>query len=112
MGINGSQISKMDRRIEVVEFTEVIGTLNEKSRSQVSIKEVWAELMFKSSSEDNQEKVYEINKRDYIIHYDPDIAAKDIQDLAVVDDGKVYYVIGYSEWGRQMFIQLNCEYRG
>ena len=109
-----SEISKMDHYVEVVKFTTVKGALNENSRTQTSVKNVWAAVRLKSSGEDIQEKIYSVDKRDYVIHYDDDIVAETIQDLAIIDGGLVYYVEGFnSEFaGRKMFILLNCEYRG
>ena len=113
MGVN-NQIGKMDHYVNVVKFTTVKGALNENKRTQESIKHVWAELQFTGSSEDVVEKVYSINKRNYVIHFDDDIVSEVIQDLAIIEDEKIYYVTGFnSEYkGRQMFIILNCEYRG
>jgi len=109
-----SEISKMDHYVQVVKFTTVKGVLNENSRTQTAVKSVWAALRLKSSGEDIAEKIYSIDKRDYVIHYDDDIVAEVIQDLAIIDDGLIYYVTGFnSEFaGRKMFILLNTEYRG
>ena len=109
-----SQIGLMDHYVEVVKFTTTKGALNENSRTQTSIKNVWAAVNFKSSGEDVEEKVYNINRRDYVIHFDADIASEVIQDLAIIDDGFTYYVTGFNSEikGRKMFILLNCEYRG
>lgn len=107
-------IGKLDRYVEIVNFTTVKSDINTQERTQVSVKKVWAQLMVKSSSEDFEQKVFDINKRDYVIHYDQDIAALNLQQLAVVEDSKIYYVTGANAdyGGRKMYMLLNCEYRG
>ena len=109
-----SEISKMDHYVQIVKFTNVKGALNENSRTQTSVKSVWASLRVKSITEDVEEKVFSVDRRDYVIHYDDDVVAETIQDLAIIDGGKTYYVNGYNDEfaGRKMFILLNCEYRG
>lgn len=113
MGLK-EQIGKLDRCVEIVEFTAVKDAFNSKTRTQTPIKKVWAQVVFKSSTEDFEEKVYSINKRDYVIHFDPDIAVKFLQDLAVIDDGVTYYVTGVNPdvAGRKMYMLLNCKYDG
>ena len=112
--VKGTKIGLMDRRVTIVEFTTVKGTINENTRTQQTVKDVWAQLKFKASNEAIDEKVYSINERDYIVHYDPVITAKLMQDLAVMDDGKLYYVTGANPdyGGRQKYILFNCLYRG
>jgi hypothetical protein len=104
----------MDRRVMLVEFVKTKSAINAVERAEQDVKEVWASVKFKSSSEDFEEKVYSINKRAYIIHYDPTITAKLVQDLAVKDEYKTYYVTGVdAEYGgRKKYIYLECEYRG
>ena len=108
------QIGKLDRYVEIVEFTETTNALNATTRVQNSIKNVWAQLKFRNSTEDFDDKVYSINQRDYIIHFDAAIATKLMQNLAVIDGGKTYYVTGVNPdiGGRNMYILLNCEYKG
>lgn len=113
MAVNET-IGKLDRYVEIVKFTVEEDEYNAGERTQVSVKNVWAKLSFKSSSEDFEEKVFDINKRDYIIFWDPAIVALNLQDLAVIEDDKTYYVTGANPdfGGRKMFVLLNCEYRG
>lgn len=108
------QIGKLDRFVDIVEFTTAKSAIGSKERTQQAVKSVWAQVDFKSSSEDFEEKVYSINRRNYIIHFDRTISAKLVQDLAVIDESKTYYVIGYDSnyGGREMYMMLSCEYRG
>lgn len=107
-------IGKLDRFVEIVNFTTVKSVINSNERTQVSVKNVWAQLLVKASSEDVDNKVFDINKRDYVLHYDEDITSLNVQQLAVVEDGKTYYVTGANTdyLGRKMYMLLNCEYRG
>lgn len=107
-------IGKLDRSVEIVKFTVTQDEYNASSRTQELVKRVWAKLNFKSSTEDFEEKVFSITNRDYLIHWDNDITDLNLQDLAVVEDGKTYYVTGANPdvGGRKMFVLLNCEYRG
>lgn len=107
------QIGKLDRYVEVVNFTAVKSVINSKERTQTSVKFVWAQLIVKSSTEEMDHKVTDINKRNYVLHYDEDIASLNLQQLAIVDDSKTYYVTGANPdfGGRKMYMQLNCESR-
>lgn len=108
-------IGKLDRFVDVVKFEVEADELNSSTkRVPVIFKKVWAKRIFKSSSEDFEERVFDINKRDYVIHYDEDIVNLNMQDLAIVDDGEMYYITGFDKdyKGRRMFVLLNCEYRG
>jgi len=109
--VNKRYIGKLDRYVEIVEYSTVKDAYNSNQRTEASIKNVWANVQFKSSTEDFDEKVYSINKPDYIIHFDSGIAAKNLQDLAVKDDGVTYYVTGATLdfGGRNRFILLNCK---
>lgn len=113
MAVNET-IGKLDRYVEVVNFTTVKSDINTNERTQVSVKFVWAQLSFKASSEDFEEKVFDINKRDYVVHFDEDITNLNIQQLAIIEDNKIYYVTGadVDYGGRKMYMKLNCEYRG
>jgi hypothetical protein len=113
MAVNET-LGKLDRYVEIVKFTVVKGEYNAPERTQVSVKNVWAKLNFKASTEDFEEKVFDVNKRDYVIHWDSDITTLNLQDLAVIEEGKTYYVTGANPdfGGRKMFVLLNCEYRG
>lgn len=109
--VKGTKIGQLDRYVAIVEFTKGKDAFNANTRAETPLKEVWAKLMFKGSSEDIEEKVYSINKRDYVIYYDPDIVVKQIQDLAVIDGDIKYYVKGVNldYGGRQKYVLLNCE---
>lgn len=113
MGVN-NQISNMQHYVSIVQFTNVKSAIGSKERTQVFVKDVWAALDFKGSSEDAEGKIFNINNRNYIIHQDPDITALNLQDLAVIENGSVYYVTGANTnyLGRNKYIMLNCEYRG
>lgn len=108
------QIGKLDRYVEIVNFTTIKSDINTKERTPVSVKNVWAQLLPKASSEDFNEKVFNVNKRDYVIHFDEDIIALNVQQLAVIEDNKTYYITGVDTdfGGRKMYVLLNCEYRG
>ena len=110
----GEILGKLDRYVQIVKFVTEQDEYNATSRVQTAVKNVWAKLNFKGSTEDFEEKVFDINKRDYIIHWDSDITSLNLQDLAVVEDDKIYYVTGANPdfGGRKMFVLLNCEYRG
>lgn len=107
-------LGKMDRKVEIVEFVSTKNNIGATSRTQQTVKTVWAQLIFKTSGEEFDQKIFSINKRDYVIHYDPDIAAKLLQSLAVVDDGITYYVTGANPdyEGRKKAILLNCKQDG
>lgn len=108
-------IGKLDRFVSIVKFVVEADEFNSSTkRVPVTIKNVWAKRVFKSSSEDFEERVFDINKRDYVIHYDEDIVNLNMQDLAIVDEDKMYYITGFDKdyRGRRMFVLLNCEYRG
>jgi hypothetical protein len=113
MAVNET-LGKLDRFVSIVKFAVVSDEYNSDERTALEVKKVWAMLSFKSSTEDVQEKVFDINKRDYLIHFDTDITTLNLQDLAVVEDGKTYYVTGANPdyGGRKMYVLLNCEYRG
>lgn len=113
MAVNET-IGKLDRFVQIIKFVVTQDEYNASSRTQEAVKNVWAKLMFKSSSEDFEENVFDINKRDYLIHWDSDITDLNLQDLAVIEDDKMYYVTGANPdvGGRKMFVLLNCEYRG
>lgn len=107
-------VGKLDRYVQVVEFVSTKDDYNATSREQTDVKNVWAQLKFKSSGEDWEEKVFSLNNRDYIIHYDEDITSKNLQELAIIDEGVTYYVTGANKdfGGRKMYVLLNCEARG
>jgi hypothetical protein len=113
MAVNET-IGKLDRYVQIVNFTTAKSSINSNTRTKVIVKNVWAKLSFKSSGEQVDQKVFDINKRDYVIHYDTDISSLNLQQLAVEDDGKTYFVTGANPdyGGRQMYILLNTEYRG
>lgn len=109
-----NQIGQMDHYVQVVEYVETKSALNALVRTPTPIKNIWAALQFVSSTENREDKVYDVNKRNYIIHYDADIIVKDIKNLAIVENGKTYYVTGYdANYGsRNQYILLNCKYDG
>ena len=114
MAVNET-IGKLDRFVTVVQFTVAADEYNSGTKRTPSpIKNVWAKLVFKSSSESVDEKVFDINKRDYVIHFDTDITDLDLQNLAIIEDEKTYYVTGANPdyGGRKMYVLLNTEYRG
>ena len=106
-----NQIGQMSHYVQVVKFTSVKSDIGSNERTQVAVKSVWAALQIVSSTENVEDKVYSVNKRNYIIHYDEDITALLLQDLAVIENSEIYYVTGYNaEYGeRNQYILLNCK---
>lgn len=113
MAVN-NQIGQMDHYVQLVEYVETKSAINALVRTANPIKNVWAALQFVNSTENREDKVYDVNKRNYIIHYDADVVAKNIKNLAVVESNKTYYVTGYDlNYGtRNQYILLNCRYDG
>lgn len=113
MAVN-EQIGKLDRFITIKQFTETVDEYNSPVRTEATVKNVWAQVRFKSSTEDFAQKVFDIDKRDYVIHYDVDVTSLNLKNLAVLDGTQLYYVTGVNVdfGGRNKYVLLNCEYRG
>lgn len=111
MGLKQQIVGTFNTLVTVVEFTAAATAIGSKERTQQTVKQVWAAVHFKNSAEDHNGKIFNINQRSYIMHYDAVIAAKNLQDLAVVDNGLTYYVTGADPKYLGLYILLNTEAR-
>lgn len=105
-------IGKMDRPVAIHHVTEIKGDAGQSKDVEVLVKNIWAQRIEGNGSEDFEEKVYTLDNRQYMIHYDPEIAGLFQEKLIVVEEGRKYFVFSSEELVRGKYVLLKTEFRG
>lgn len=106
-----NNIGEMDRPITIYQVTEGKGAMGSATDVEQVVKDVWAKRITGNGSEQFEEKVFTLDNRQYLIHYDPEIAQLFQEKLIVVDEGRKYFVFASEEIVRGRFVVLKTEYR-
>ncbi len=104
-------IGKMDRRIDVIKRNKTRSSTGAEIFTESILISVWAEKKVLKSEEDIDDKVVTINEYQYMIRYDPDLAAQKIQHLYIRDGIDEFDIYGFDPIGRKQFLKIDCEKR-
>lgn len=104
-------IGEMDRFIAIYQVTEGKGAIGSAKDATSKVKDVWAKRITGNGGEQFEEKVFTLDNRQYLIHYDPAIASLFQEKLIVVDEGRKYFVFASEEVERGRYVILKTEYR-
>jgi SPP1 family predicted phage head-tail adaptor len=108
---NNVYIGQLDRRIQLIQTTLVIGSSGEATPLETTFNTVWAKVEDVSGTEDEQGKIIALNVRKYVIRYDPDLVALKLTDMFIVDDDGKYNIHAVEFIGRKQYIMLKCSKR-
>ena len=103
-------IGQLDIRITLVKFTDQKSAIATAERTSQDLLSTWAKRVNLSASEDTEDKIFTINQRAYIIRYRENLNQEELEELAVRDGNRLYYVTGARPIGRKQFWELRCEY--
>lgn len=99
---------QLDTRIKIIENTSVTSATGEKDKAQVILNSYWAKVEDISGNEDIEGKIIALNVRRYTIRYSAAIAAKQITDLIIDDDGEQFNIHSTAKVGRKEYLILKC----
>lgn len=104
-------IGNFDRRVTLYEVDESgRSVVNTMELTKVKLRDVWAQHIPVGQGEVFDEKIRTRDDHHYVTHWDPDVASRQPETLAVEDGDRLYFCYGLEELVRGKFILLKCEY--
>lgn len=101
----------MDRRIQIIKKVRTKTDTGSETSVDSPVATVWANRKSASSDKVLDDKVVALNVVTYQFRYHPDVAAENIQDLFVLDQGDQLEIYGREEIGRKDYFKIKCQSR-
>jgi head-tail adaptor len=100
-------IGQLDRRIDIKEKVDTVGSHGEQTNELVSVISVSAKMEDLNGKEDEDGKIRYLNSRIYTVRYYPEIFQKSNR-LVVLENDIKYDVSHVQEVGRKHFLKIYC----